>query len=95
MHFSEVSKNNHAGVIWIISLLCMVYTVLTFFTRGFIKWHMLGPDDYVLVAAQVSSHHPNTHSSTMELMLISVVGFRVRPVCYAVEFAALGPWEDD
>ncbi|KAF2188207.1 hypothetical protein K469DRAFT_703678 [Zopfia rhizophila CBS 207.26] len=52
-HFSEVTENNHAGVIWVITLLGLVYTLLTLITRAFIKWHMLGPDDFALVAAQV------------------------------------------
>ncbi|KAF2473847.1 uncharacterized protein BDR25DRAFT_256791 [Lindgomyces ingoldianus] len=51
--FSEITENNHAGVIWVISLLCMIYSVLTLFARGVIKWHMVGPDDVALVAAQV------------------------------------------
>ncbi|KAF2265809.1 hypothetical protein CC78DRAFT_567379 [Lojkania enalia] len=51
--FSQVTENDHAGVIWIISLLGLVYSILTFLTRAAIKWQMLGPDDFALVAAQV------------------------------------------
>jgi hypothetical protein len=51
--FSEVTDSNHAGVTWIIALLCLVYSVLTYITRGFIKWHMLGWDDLAITIAQV------------------------------------------
>lgn len=51
--FSEVTDNNHAGVTWIIALLCLVYSVLTYVTRGFIKWNMLGWDDAAITVAQV------------------------------------------
>ncbi|OCK78851.1 hypothetical protein K432DRAFT_383549 [Lepidopterella palustris CBS 459.81] len=51
--FSEVTDDNHAGTIWIVAILCLIYSVLTFITRGFIKWKMIGIDDYVLIAAQV------------------------------------------
>ncbi|KAF2201257.1 hypothetical protein GQ43DRAFT_471961 [Delitschia confertaspora ATCC 74209] len=51
--FSEITDNNHAGVIWVISLLCLVYSILTFITRGFIKWNILGWDDCALTGAQI------------------------------------------
>jgi hypothetical protein len=53
MAFSEVTENNHAGVVWTIALLCLVYSVLTYITRGFIKWNLLGWDDWAITGAQV------------------------------------------
>ncbi|OCL10542.1 hypothetical protein AOQ84DRAFT_374814 [Glonium stellatum] len=53
--FSEVTEDNHAGVVWIVALLCLVYSMLTFVTRGAIKWTLLGMDDWALVAAQVAA----------------------------------------
>ncbi|ORY19017.1 hypothetical protein BCR34DRAFT_472648 [Clohesyomyces aquaticus] len=50
--FSKVTENDHAGIIWVVSLLCLVYTVLTLVTRSVIKWHMVGSDDFALLAAQ-------------------------------------------
>lgn len=52
--FSQVTENDHAGIIWVVALLALVYSVLTLVTRSVIKWHMVGSDDFALIAAQVS-----------------------------------------
>lgn len=53
--FVTITPNDHGGIIWIVSLLCMTYTLITYATRLFIKFHMLGVDDWVMTAAQVCS----------------------------------------
>ncbi|KAH7126564.1 hypothetical protein B0J11DRAFT_459762, partial [Dendryphion nanum] len=52
-HFSEVTENNKAGMIWVISLLGLVYSILALLTRAFIKWRLLGLEDLSLIVAQL------------------------------------------
>ncbi|KAF2838844.1 hypothetical protein M501DRAFT_935163 [Patellaria atrata CBS 101060] len=53
--FATITSDDHGGIVWITSLLFMTYTLLTFATRCFIKWHMFGVDDWAMVAAQVAA----------------------------------------
>ena len=89
-HFSEVTENSHAGIIWIIALLGLSYSVLTFFTRALIKWHMLGPDDYILVAAQVSFFRNNIQPRLWNLTMAP--GLRFWPIWRSVCVTAKWSW---
>ncbi len=52
--FSPVTPNDHAGAVWITTLLCLIYSVVTFAIRGHLRWKMWGWDDYLALAATVS-----------------------------------------
>lgn len=52
--FSGISPDNHAGYLWIITILGDIYTVLAAFVRIFVKWGLTGIDDYLLGLATVS-----------------------------------------
>ncbi|KAL2410375.1 hypothetical protein ABEF95_000490 [Exophiala dermatitidis] len=49
--FSQITPDDHAGSVWIAALLCLVYSVLTLFLRGHLRWKMYGPDDYLALVA--------------------------------------------
>jgi DMSO/TMAO reductase YedYZ heme-binding membrane subunit len=51
--FSPVTQNDHAGSIWIATLLCVVYSAITIATRGFLRKQMYGIDDYLILGAFV------------------------------------------
>lgn len=51
--FAQVTPDNHAGSIWIATLLCLVYTIITILTRGFLRKAMYGIDDYLILGATV------------------------------------------
>lgn len=51
--FVEVTPDNHAGSIWISTLLCLVYTAITILTRGFLRKAMYGVDDYLILGSTV------------------------------------------
>ncbi|KIV96677.1 hypothetical protein, variant [Exophiala mesophila] len=49
--FSRITPDDHAGSLWIASLLCLVYSVITLALRGHLRWKMYGPDDYLATVA--------------------------------------------
>jgi hypothetical protein len=51
--FSQVTPDNHAGEIWIATLLCLVYSIITVGTRGYLRMSMYGVDDYLILGATV------------------------------------------
>lgn len=55
--FSPISDNDHAGYVWIVTILGLIYSGLGGLARARIKWGVHGVDDYLLGLATVS---PNT-----------------------------------
>ncbi|KAK5057811.1 hypothetical protein LTR84_011812 [Exophiala bonariae] len=51
--FARVTPDNHAGSLWIASLLCLVYSIMTLALRAHLRWKMFGMDDYLAVAAVI------------------------------------------
>ncbi|KAJ1332068.1 cadherin EGF LAG seven-pass G-type receptor 1 [Microdochium nivale] len=51
--FSPVSSDDHAGYIWIVSIVALVYSLTATIVRVFIKARLFGTDDYLLVASTV------------------------------------------
>ena len=51
--FAPVTPDDHAGSIWIATLLSLVYTVITLVTRGFLRKQLYGVDDYLILGASV------------------------------------------
>jgi hypothetical protein len=51
--FSPITPNDHAGSIWIASILCFVYTLITILTRAYLKQKMYGVDDFLILGATV------------------------------------------
>ncbi|EXJ95667.1 hypothetical protein A1O1_00789 [Capronia coronata CBS 617.96] len=49
--FSPITPDDHAGSLWIAALLCLVYSIITIFVRGHLRWKMYGTDDYLALAA--------------------------------------------
>jgi hypothetical protein len=57
--FAEITPDNHAGSIWIASLLCLIYSVLTLALRGHLRFRIYGMDDYMALAATVRQYAPS------------------------------------
>ncbi|KAF2402029.1 hypothetical protein EJ06DRAFT_474359 [Trichodelitschia bisporula] len=53
MRFSPMTQDDHAGVLWIASLLAGIYAVLSLLVRTFIKRKCFGIDDWMCAAATV------------------------------------------
>jgi hypothetical protein len=51
--FSAVYPDDQAGSLWIVTILALIYVLLSALVRGFIKWGIYGADDYLLAAATV------------------------------------------
>ncbi|KAI5461013.1 hypothetical protein BGZ63DRAFT_455119 [Mariannaea sp. PMI_226] len=51
--FSPVAFNDHAGQLWIVSILSLIYTVLVVTARAYIKYKMFGFDDILIALALV------------------------------------------
>ncbi|KPM46446.1 hypothetical protein AK830_g39 [Neonectria ditissima] len=52
--FSPVAFNDHAGQLWIVTILSLIYSVLVATARAYIKYQMFGFDD-VLIALAMST----------------------------------------
>jgi len=53
--FSPITYNDHAGKLWIVTILSLIYSSLAIITRAYIKHKMLGFDDVLLALATVRS----------------------------------------
>ncbi|KAF1812931.1 hypothetical protein P152DRAFT_507237 [Eremomyces bilateralis CBS 781.70] len=51
--FSPIIDGNHAGYIYIATILFIVYTVLSLVVRGHIKWGLYGFDDWTIFASTI------------------------------------------
>jgi hypothetical protein len=51
--FSPISDQDHAGYLWIVTILGFIYSSMAAGLRGHIKWRLYGADDYVFAAAVV------------------------------------------
>ncbi|KAM0249005.1 hypothetical protein ACHAQJ_009254 [Trichoderma viride] len=51
--FSHVTFNDHAGQLWIVTILSLIYSVLVAIARAYIKYQMFGFDDLLLALATV------------------------------------------
>ncbi|KIY02762.1 uncharacterized protein Z520_01227 [Fonsecaea multimorphosa CBS 102226] len=49
--FSPITPDDHAGSVWIATLLCLIYSVVTLALRGHLRWKMYGLDDYLALTA--------------------------------------------
>lgn len=52
--FAVVSAVDHSGLLWIASILCAIYSILTASVRWSVKRKLLGLDDWLFGAALVS-----------------------------------------
>jgi hypothetical protein len=58
--FAQITPDDHAGSVWIASILCLIYSVLTLALRGHLRLRIYGLDDYIALAATVSNNAPTT-----------------------------------
>lgn len=52
--FSPVAFNDHAGQLWIVTILALVYSSLVSTARAYVKYKMFGIDDLLIASATVS-----------------------------------------
>ena len=60
--FAPYTDTNHSATLWIACILGMIYAFGTLFIRLFIKFKVLGPDDYLIIASSVSEHWKDGHN---------------------------------
>lgn len=53
LRFSPILENDHAGYLWIVTILGLVYSSMSTALRAYIKWGLYGPDDYCIAVATV------------------------------------------
>ena len=51
--FSPVTFNDHAGQLWIVTILSLIYSALVAIARAYIKYQMFGFDDILIALATV------------------------------------------
>jgi hypothetical protein len=51
--FAEITSTDRAGVVWVASILSLLYSLSTLVARFFVKYHTLGHDDWLILAATV------------------------------------------
>lgn len=52
--FSTITPSDHAGYIWIATILATIYTILSSLLRAYVKWRMYGWDDSILALATLA-----------------------------------------
>lgn len=53
--FSPVTFNDHAGQLWIVTILALVYSSLVSTARAYVKYKMFGVDDILIATATVGT----------------------------------------
>jgi uncharacterized membrane protein len=61
--FAPITADNTSGAIWITTLLCLVYSLLTITTRAWLRLKIYGLDDYLILAAFVCYSRSTTMRS--------------------------------
>ena len=51
--FAEITSTDRAGVVWVAAILSLLYSLSTLVARFFVKYHTLGYDDWLILAATV------------------------------------------
>lgn len=51
--FSRVTSKDHAGQLWIITIVSLIYSIMGAMARAYIKYKMIGYDDILLFLATV------------------------------------------
>lgn len=51
--FSPITFNDHAGQLWIVTILSLIYSTLVALVRAYIKYQMFGFDDILFAFATV------------------------------------------
>ncbi|KAG7411029.1 hypothetical protein Forpe1208_v009703 [Fusarium oxysporum f. sp. rapae] len=51
--FSPVTFNDHAGQLWIVTILSLIYSTLAALARLYIKYHKFGFDDFFFALAMI------------------------------------------
>lgn len=51
--FAQITSTDRAGVVWVASILSLLYSLSTLVARFFVKYHTLGYDDWLILAATV------------------------------------------
>ncbi|KAH7030602.1 uncharacterized protein B0I36DRAFT_322101 [Microdochium trichocladiopsis] len=51
--FSPIYEDDHAGYIWIVGIIALIYSLSATIARVFVKFRLFGTDDYLLVASTV------------------------------------------
>ncbi|THZ76048.1 hypothetical protein D6C85_02512 [Aureobasidium pullulans] len=54
-YFSRITDTDHAGYVWIVALLSLIYPFGTLLVRLNVRWGLYGADDWALVAATLAA----------------------------------------
>jgi hypothetical protein len=87
--WATVTTDDRSGVLYIIALLSFTYSSLTFITRCFIKWHVLGLDDAAAFVAQVS-----VSDATLKAMGLIVPDCQYRTIRPTADISISRPREE-
>jgi hypothetical protein len=52
--FAEISPQDHAGYLWIVTIMGFVYVFMVVLVRVRVKWGLFGVDDFLIGVATVS-----------------------------------------
>jgi hypothetical protein len=72
--FETVDSDHHAGIIIIVSAICLVLSLVCLLIRVYVRFFLSPPfgiDDVILLGATVSTTHPRTFAS-VELLLYNM-----------------------
>lgn len=71
--FAPISPDNDSGSIWIATLLCLVYSLITILTRAWLRQKLYSVDDVLILLAFVQCpQYPKTDSADQALQLFQI-----------------------
>lgn len=73
--FAPYSDINHSATLWIASLLGLIYAFGTLFIRLFIKFKVLGVDDYLIIASSVGQEEVTVENGLIARQVIALGQF--------------------
>ena len=73
--FSPITQYDHAGYLWITTLLTTTYAILSILVRWYIKRRCFGIDDSTCVAATVSTHTTPKSAFLSDYQLLGIGAF--------------------
>ena len=73
--FSPITQDDHAGYLWITTLLTTIYAILSILVRWYIKRRCFGIDDWACVAATVSAYTTPPSSFLSDYQLLGTGAF--------------------
>lgn len=93
--FSPVTSSDHAGQLWIVTILALVYSTLVSTARAYVKYKMFGIDDILIAFATVRAFKLGFGRRNLKNLTVAfVLDFATRTMyCHLCGTGNWWPWQ--